>query len=122
LPDKTPYQVSEYSDNIEKLNGMYSNLDILIGMQFHALVLALKNRVPIVALAYNPKVSALMEEINLKEYCLELGSVTEQSICSMITKILSSKERVASKIADAVFHQQEAALAGFKYLNEALAG
>jgi len=46
-------------------------LDLVVGMRFHALLMALKSGVPSVGLAYDPKVSYLMK--NFEQPCLILA-------------------------------------------------
>ena len=43
----------------------FSSLSSMVGMRFHAVVLALLNQVPVYALAYDPKVSHLCQSLNL---------------------------------------------------------
>lgn len=42
-----------------------------VGMRLHVAILALNEAVPVVALAYDPKVASLMKQAGLGEYCVE---------------------------------------------------
>ena len=49
---------------------IYRNLGILVGMRLHSLVFAVQNGIPVVGIAYVPKVRRFLAELGLEEYCL----------------------------------------------------
>lgn len=56
---------------------LLSKLDLVAGMRFHALLMALKSGVPCVGLAYDPKVSYLMK--NFEQPCLNLAKGSDEN-------------------------------------------
>jgi hypothetical protein len=50
---------------------LYENLDLMIGTAFHSVAFAIQAAVPVIAIAYAPKVRRLMAEVGLGEYVLE---------------------------------------------------
>jgi ABC-type polysaccharide/polyol phosphate transport system ATPase subunit/polysaccharide pyruvyl transferase WcaK-like protein len=52
---------------------LYRNLGILVGMRLHSLVFAVQNGIPVVGIAYVPKVRRFLEEVGLGEFCLGVG-------------------------------------------------
>ena len=51
-------------------SGLYAGLDFMIGAAFHSVVFAVQAAVPVIAIAYAPKVRHFMEEIGLGQYVL----------------------------------------------------
>lgn len=58
--------------------------ELLMGMRFHSLVLSSAVEVPIIGLVYAPKVRGYMRLLNCENYSLELGKLTEASLCDTI--------------------------------------
>jgi polysaccharide pyruvyl transferase CsaB len=56
---------------------LLSRLDLVVGMRFHALLMALKSGVAGIGLAYDPKVSYLMK--NFEQPCLNLAKGQDQT-------------------------------------------
>jgi polysaccharide pyruvyl transferase CsaB len=49
---------------------LFSDFDLVISMRLHALIMALKSGVPVIGIAYDPKVSSLMQEFD--QPCINL--------------------------------------------------
>jgi polysaccharide pyruvyl transferase WcaK-like protein len=49
----------------------YVVCEMVIGMRFHSVLLALQNETPVIAINYSDKVKRLMCEYGLEDYCLE---------------------------------------------------
>lgn len=89
-----------------EIEGLYSCCDIALVTRLHAGVFAVKQNVPTVALAYEPKVRGFWDQLGLGEYCLPLESSSEKIYghlvkalnefpkSSAVTKINSLKTRV----------------------------
>jgi polysaccharide pyruvyl transferase WcaK-like protein len=52
---------------------LYKGLDLMLGTAFHSVVYAIQANVPVIAIAYAPKVRHLMTEIGLEDYVLWPG-------------------------------------------------
>lgn len=59
----------------ETVAGILAQCDLVVGMRLHALVLAASAGVPVVGLAYDPKVTSLMLRLGLEEYTVALDAV-----------------------------------------------
>ena len=57
--------------NPRELKGLFQEVDMLIGMRLHSLIMAASCQCSCFALSYDPKVSSLMEELNLSGCELE---------------------------------------------------
>jgi polysaccharide pyruvyl transferase WcaK-like protein len=51
---------------------LYAGLDLMVGTAFHSVVFAIQAAVPVIAIAYAPKVQRLMMDIGLEDYLLGL--------------------------------------------------
>jgi len=52
---------------------IYERLRIMIGMRLHSLIFAAQNSIPVIGIAYTPKVRRFFQEVGLEEFCLGLG-------------------------------------------------
>ncbi len=51
---------------------LYEDIKIMIGMRLHSLIFAVQNFIPVIGIAYTPKVERFFSELNLKEFCLKI--------------------------------------------------
>ncbi|MGK7874035.1 MAG: polysaccharide pyruvyl transferase CsaB [Xenococcaceae cyanobacterium] len=65
-----PYQIISLEDPRE-LKGLFRGVEMAIGMRYHSLIMAAAEECRCFALSYDPKVSRLMEEVNLPGWELE---------------------------------------------------
>ena len=73
---------------------LLSELDLVVGMRFHALLMALKSGVPAVGLAYDPKVSYLMK--NFEQPCLNLAKSSSDNDDAALAAELANLVKTAS--------------------------
>jgi polysaccharide pyruvyl transferase CsaB len=67
-----------------------SACDVVLGMRLHAIVLAAGCGIPPVALAYDPKVRAMMERLGLSEFIVPLSEARRGDVTA---KVLAALER-----------------------------
>lgn len=51
---------------------LYEDVNIMIGMRLHSLIFAIQNHIPIIGIAYTPKIERLFDEIGIREFCLKV--------------------------------------------------
>jgi len=100
---------------------LIENIDILIGMRFHALLLALKSGKPVIGIAYDQKVSQLLSDF--KQPSLSLGA--DQYQCEAIwpqtiNSAIAAKEDLANMIKGKLITTKELADKNIKSLAEIL--
>ncbi len=64
-----------------------AGLKAMIATRYHSAVFAIKMCVPCICIAYEHKAKGLMESVGLKEYLLDIYTVTEQDILSKMELI-----------------------------------
>ncbi len=70
----------------------YRDCEIFIGMHFHSVVLALQNKIPVIAISYSDKVQRLMTEYGLQQYCLAPEDSELPEKLALLIKTLDKKE------------------------------
>ena len=82
---------------------LLGRLDLLVGMRLHAVIMALKNKVPTAGIAYDPKVANVLKEfdqpaLNLEnEDMSELESSWENALKTAVAELANLSKRAAGK-------------------------
>ncbi|MBL8063906.1 MAG: polysaccharide pyruvyl transferase family protein [Anaerolineales bacterium] len=69
----------------------------VLGMRLHALVLAINNYVPVIGLAYDPKVISLMKMMGLEDYVTQLSTLPE-TLSKIIKKVWDERNALQGQI------------------------
>ncbi len=88
------------------IQALMARTEMFVGMRFHSLVLASAVGVPVVGLAYAPKVRSLMKLLNSSHLCLELQAVTAEGLAVKLKEAWTSREALRT--------QQQAVVAGLR--------
>jgi polysaccharide pyruvyl transferase CsaB len=77
-----------FSDGAEAFVSTVAEMDCVIGMRYHFVLLALLAGVPeICAVSYHPKVAALMNEMDLAENVIDLELFTSDVVLTKLSKL-----------------------------------
>jgi polysaccharide pyruvyl transferase CsaB len=76
--------------------GLIKNVDLLIGMRFHALLMALKNGKPTVGIAYDPKVTSLITAFKQPIISLESKGADEKLWLDTISTAFQNRLELAT--------------------------
>lgn len=100
---------------------------LVIGMRLHALILAIRLGVPFLALAYDPKVSALAGDIGYpleplwSAPALRVKGASLEPIESLVDRAWSMREALAAHVASASIEMQRRAALNFDVLQTLVA-
>lgn len=94
-------EIVEAPISIQELMSTVGECDLLIGMRYHSVILAALTATPVVALAYDPKVSHLMSEMGLAGYSLDIEALTAETIVAAADRAMED-ESLTSRLAAAV--------------------
>ena len=81
-------------------------VDILIGMRLHSLILASAKGIPVVALEYVPKVREYMQIIGQKAYVLPMASPLAEQLSYSIDSILTEYQNINSRLIHIITEKQ----------------
>lgn len=77
---------------------LYEELDLMIGVAFHSVVFAVQAGVPVIAVAYAPKVRHFMEDIGLAHYVLSAGEWAR--LPELVDEILDTRSQVRQQLQE----------------------
>lgn len=97
-------------ENPRELKGLFQQVDLLIGMRLHSLIMAASERCKCFALSYDPKVTHLMEELAIPGLILtdlpsEADRISQEWIREYYHGKSLSYDRINSLMKDALIHQ-----------------
>jgi polysaccharide pyruvyl transferase WcaK-like protein len=81
------------------IEGM-SSMDIIITCRFHGVVFAHLMNIPVIALSHHPKVTTLMRDIGLSEYCLDVKSFDEDLLTTTFNRMIADRSGIKARMAE----------------------
>lgn len=93
--------------NVDDFTKIVTNLDLVIGMRLHSLVLSAGLGIPIIAISYDSKVTSFMKEINQPQYVMRLNDFEHQKIILHIVYILENMQICQQNIRNNMIFYQE---------------
>ena len=88
--------------------------DLMIGMRLHALIYAANVGVPVIGLAYDPKVNELMDLLGQSQYCLPISDLSVDTVVSHVDKILAEPTLIVDDLGRSIACLRKQASAGFE--------
>jgi polysaccharide pyruvyl transferase WcaK-like protein len=72
--------VYEEIETVDQLHAQIDRTDIVVATRFHNVLLALLAEKPVIAISFHPKVSSLMNDFGLSDYCLDINTLTGEAL------------------------------------------
>lgn len=79
--------------------GIVEKARFVLGMRLHTLIYAIKNNVPVIALDYDPKVSAVMEAAE-QRFLMNVKEIDTDKLLSFADEIFESRDAICQKLAE----------------------
>lgn len=86
----------------EEIKSVVGNCDILIGSRFHALVFALSQSVPCLALGWSHKYRELLAQFGMEEYVCEHDQLDESVLLGLAERLWRERETCRSRMHDSM--------------------
>jgi polysaccharide pyruvyl transferase WcaK-like protein len=78
--EEKPHLINELAASIEALLQQIMATEVVVATRFHNIVLAICCNKPVVAISFHPKCKAVMAEVGLLDYCLDINSLTTDAL------------------------------------------
>lgn len=101
---------------------LFSQCDLVLGMRYHALLLAAGAGTPVVGLAYAPKVRGLMEQLEMGELCFSPGEVGRKQLGAALHEAWESRTELSEGLSGARKRLVEMAQHNGRLVKEVLDG
>lgn len=79
---------------MDELKGIYGQMNLILGVRFHALVFACSMEKPIVAISYSPKGRRLTKYLEIEKYAIPAEEVEYKNLIEKVNLVLSNKESI----------------------------
>ncbi len=89
--------IIEQELDFRRLTGLVGEMELVIGMRLHALIIATLCGVPSVGLSYDPKVSEFLDSVEQPDFD-DLENVTAAELIKKIDEVIINKELIRSKL------------------------
>lgn len=96
------FHVFRYLSSLPDLCQGFVDMDIVIGMRLHSVILASALGIPMIAMEYDSKIRAFMDEIDQEFHSVPLPEFNREHIASMVEYILHNYQYVRSRILDKI--------------------
>jgi polysaccharide pyruvyl transferase CsaB len=94
--------VHRYFKSLNDLKLLIENLNVMIGMRLHSLILAAGLGVPIIGIEYDLKVKGFMEEIRQSDLSFPINSFSEHTVFSAIEKVFNDQLVACQKVREGI--------------------
>ena len=105
-------RVETFSDFLAQLD----QVDCVVTCRFHGVVFAHLLNKPVIALSHHPKVSNLMSDFGMSEYCLDIERFDAECLMEALEKLLADKDKIKERIRIQVESNKEALMKQFDQL------
>ncbi len=89
-------------DALERDAGVFSKLiglcDVFIGTRFHSCIFALMESVPTIAVAYLPKTTGIMHDLDLDDLVLDIHHVSGEQFIALFERAVRDRDEIQARI------------------------
>jgi len=94
--------IDEPVSSVEQLVAHLATTDMVVATRFHNVLLALLLNKPVVSIAYDPKIDALMAEAGLAAYCQPIDDADLQKLIEKFSRLEANSETVKADLMQQV--------------------
>jgi len=115
---KKPAQIVPRKYSISSLMGLIGRMDMVVGMRLHSLIFSVVQNVPVVGISYDPKVTTLMEMIDLPY--VNVDNIKRKELFDITQKVYQFRDAIKKDLPDKTFLLKEKAQENIKHLKSLL--
>lgn len=82
--------------------GIYSGIDLLLGMRTHSNLLAATQGTPFVAISYEHKTEGIAEQITMDNYCIEGEKVDKDNLYQLLIDAYKNRSYLKNKLLNSI--------------------
>ncbi len=82
----------------QDIKGALGRASLTVGMRLHSIILSASMRVPVVGLAYQPKVKFFLESNGLDDYCLHFNEFSADNLASIILRAWNERDQIRAHL------------------------
>ena len=120
--DQERVVVSEAPADAEQAVALLSGCDVVLGMRYHAVLLAAVAGRPTVALEYAPKIGGLMDQLGISRFGLAMDAIERQKIDSLLEEAWLARAELGDDIEKAAKKLAKAAEGNNRVVHDFLTG
>ncbi|MEM8718397.1 MAG: polysaccharide pyruvyl transferase family protein [Cyanobacteria bacterium P01_G01_bin.39] len=117
-PDR--FVVHRCFESVEEYIEMSRELDVVVGMRLHSLILAAGIGIPAIGIEYDPKVRYFMNEVNQLENMVPLNCLDRHCLLAMAEKILQDLPNAQEKLTSGLITYRKSTDESIKTFKELL--
>jgi len=81
-----------------ELKALIRCCDLFVGFRMHSVIAAVSQAIPVLAIAYSPKLNALMERLGVGEFATDLFALEADTLSDLLMKLWSEKTRIKESL------------------------
>lgn len=85
---------------VDTLLSHMSSIDYIITCRFHGVVFAHLMNIPVIALSHHPKVTTLMADMGLSDYCLDIATFDPELLAATFHRMVADKPAIKARMAE----------------------
>jgi polysaccharide pyruvyl transferase WcaK-like protein len=95
----SPSGVSHSVTSVRDLLATISGMDYVVTCRFHGVIFAHLLNKPVLAVAHHPKVTELMSDLELSNYCVDIRDFNASLLAERFTSMVNDAEEIKSRMA-----------------------
>jgi len=85
-----------------EVKALFGQLDLMIGMRLHSLILAAPTEIPIIGVAYGEKTLDFMASLGMEEFVVNVDTMTAEDLIKLAQKVLDNVDVLLYRISRSV--------------------
>jgi polysaccharide pyruvyl transferase CsaB len=94
----------------QQMMTLLGEMDIVIGMRLHSLILAAIMNVPVIGIAYDPKIMGFVSSINQEKYAINIEDLHVEHCLSLVKSVWLHRDQIRREIQERVTRLKQKAL------------